>query len=151
PGVFASPGTGYPTAGAGPYTVTVADFNGDGKLDIAAADASSGVNKVSVFTGTGTGTFGAASTFTVGAQPNGITNADFNNDGKPDLATANSASGANSVTVLLNTTTTLATPATASASPNPICPNALLTLTGGPAGMSDYSWSGPNSYAVNAT
>ncbi len=37
---------------------------------------------------------------------------------------------------------------TASASNNgPLCEGATLTLTGGPGAMSDYSWTGPNSYS----
>ncbi|MCL1468838.1 DUF4347 domain-containing protein, partial [Argonema galeatum] len=44
--------------GTNPFSVTVGDFNGDGKTDIAAANFNS--NNVSVLLGTGTGSFGAA-------------------------------------------------------------------------------------------
>jgi hypothetical protein len=37
--------------------------------------------------------------------------------------------------------------ATASASPNPVCSNSTLNLTGGPGGMTTYSWTGPNGYS----
>ena len=53
--------------------------------------------------GTGTGSFGAATNFMVGTTPTSIINADFNGDGKADLATGNS--GSNNVSVLLGTGT----------------------------------------------
>jgi hypothetical protein len=37
--------------------------------------------------------------------------------------------------------------ATASASPNPVCSNSTLFLTGGPAAMTTYAWTGPNGYS----
>jgi hypothetical protein len=50
--------------------------------------------------GKGDGTFGAAQTFVVGTEPAAIAVGDFNGDGFPDLAVANT--GSNSVAVLLN-------------------------------------------------
>ena len=89
--------------------VAVADFNGDGKLDIAVTDTQNGI--VQIFTGNGDGTFTAAagSSFATdtAASPNpvGIVTADFNGDGKPDLAIINNhgspASSAN-VGILIN-------------------------------------------------
>jgi len=72
--------------------VAVADFNGDGKLDIAATDNFNGV--VQIFTGNGDGTFtvGANSTYptdTGSPNPVGLIVGDFNGDGKPDLAIVN--------------------------------------------------------------
>jgi hypothetical protein len=81
--------------------VTVGDFNGDGKSDLATANLSS--NNVSVLLGTGTGSFGTATNFTVGISPRSVTVGDFNGDGKSDLAVANYAS--NNVSVLLGTGT----------------------------------------------
>ncbi|HLW84639.1 MAG TPA: VCBS repeat-containing protein [Candidatus Sulfotelmatobacter sp.] len=80
------------------FYVTVADFNGDGKLDIAASD-NNGV--VDIFFGTGSGTFVEGATYSVsGLGQEGIVSADFNGDGFPDLAVVNSSSS--NVTVLLN-------------------------------------------------
>ncbi|GCE61347.1 endo-1,3-1,4-beta-glycanase ExsH [Microcystis aeruginosa NIES-4285] len=91
------PATNF-SAGSRPFSVTVGDFNGDGKSDLAVANTF-GYN-VSVLLGTGTGSFGTATNFTVGSGPRSVTVGDFNGDGKSDLATANSYG--NNVSVLLN-------------------------------------------------
>ena len=78
------------TVGTSPISVTVGDFNGDGKSDLATANA--GSNNVSVRLGTGTGSFGTATNFSVGGNPTSVTVGDFNGDGKSDLATANLSS-----------------------------------------------------------
>jgi uncharacterized protein (UPF0548 family) len=75
----------------------VGDFNGDGRLDLVAANALS--NSVSVLLGQGDGTFANAQNFTVGDLPVAVAVGDFNGDGHLDLATTNL--GANSVSVLL--------------------------------------------------
>jgi hypothetical protein len=49
--------------------------------------------------GTGTGSFGTATNFSVGIRPYSVTVGDFNGDGKSDLAVANRNS--NNVSVLL--------------------------------------------------
>ena len=68
-------------------THTAADFNGDGKVDL----AGSGANVVSVMLGNGNGTFGAKTDFAVAAAPQAVAAGDFNSDGKVDLvATLNS-------------------------------------------------------------
>ena len=104
------------TTGTGPYSVVTGDFNGDGKKDIAAAnyDATS----VSVFfntttTGSATPTFSAKTDFTTGTNPSSVAIRDLNGDGKIDLAVANY--GANSVSILLNTTVSNASTPTFSA------------------------------------
>jgi FG-GAP-like repeat len=95
-------------AGIDPDSVVVADFNGDGKLDIAVANApcakSCGeLGYVSVLLGRGDGTFRRPATFAVnGKYPGYLITADFNGDGKPDLATSNGDS--NTISILLNTT-----------------------------------------------
>ncbi len=77
--------------------IVVADFNGDGKLDIAVTDA--GANAVRILLGNGDGTFQSPITISVGSNPQAIAVGDFNNDGKLDLAIANN--GDDTVTLLL--------------------------------------------------
>jgi len=76
----------YPT-GSRPTSIATADFNGDGKLDLAVSNY--GSNNVSVLLGDGDGTFKAALNYDVGTNPTGIAVGDFNRDGKPDLAVLN--------------------------------------------------------------
>jgi len=85
--------------------VAVADFNGDGKLDIAASDNFNGV--VQIFTGNGDGTFATGATYktdtAAGANPVGLIVGDFNGDGKPDLAIVNNHGGTTAnVGILIN-------------------------------------------------
>jgi hypothetical protein len=61
-----------------PYAVVVADFNGDGKADLAASG--------SILLGNGDGTFQSLGTYPIG--PTWLVVADFNGDGKADLASA---------------------------------------------------------------
>lgn len=77
--------------------VVAADFNGDGKMDIAQSGAYSGV--VTVFLGNGDGTFQSPAAFAVGTGPYGLVAADFNEDGIPDIVTANT--GSDTVSLLL--------------------------------------------------
>jgi hypothetical protein len=92
-------------AGPDPDSIAAADFNGDGKLDLVVSNAPGGraPQTISVLLGKGDGTFQAPASFPVhGSTPFQLTVADFNGDGKPDVATVNENS--NSVSVLLNTT-----------------------------------------------
>jgi hypothetical protein len=81
-----------------------ADFDGDGKPDLAVAHGDSG--KVDVLLNQGNGTFTALSTYAVGMYPRSLSAADLDGDGKPDLAVATGGSRNNgdygSVSVLLN-------------------------------------------------
>jgi hypothetical protein len=92
--------TGSPFAPPSPADfVTVADFNLDGKLDLAVTRASN-TAAVTILLGNGNGGFSAAgSPITVGGFPQDFMAADINLDGKPDLVVANN--GANTITILL--------------------------------------------------
>jgi hypothetical protein len=82
--------TGSPiSVGSNLSAIVAADFNGDGKLDLAVTD--SGDNAVIILLGNGDGTFRPPTTVPVGNDPDAIVAGDFNNDGKLDLAIANSA------------------------------------------------------------
>ena len=84
-----------------PGAVKLADLNGDGIPDLIVAN--SGSNNVLVYPGLGDGQFGPAVNgghgFFAGTNPTGITVADLNGDGQPDLVVANT--GSNDVSVLL--------------------------------------------------
>jgi len=112
-----TPATGpSPTTGKQPQSIVAGDFNGDGKLDLAIANAAD--NTVTILLGNGDGTFAQASgsPIAVGTTPYMIVAADFRANGKLDLATANS--GSNDVTLLLGNRD--GTFAQAAASPFPV-------------------------------
>jgi hypothetical protein len=85
------------SAGIGPRSVAVGDFNGDGKQDLAAANSNS--YSVSIRLGDGYGGFSVYSVVGVGSSPSAVAIGDFNGDGKQDLAAANE--GSNNVSILL--------------------------------------------------
>ncbi len=78
------------------HFVVTGDFNGDGKLDLAASNDIS--ENVSVFLGDGTGNFGNATNFAVASRVFSLVAGDLNGDGKLDLAMP---TGGNKVSVLL--------------------------------------------------
>jgi len=86
-GTFGTPTT-IPV-GNGPEAIVAGDFNNDGKLDLATANYGDGTITLLLGQGDGTFTQASGSPYTVGQYPYQITAADFNGDGKLDLATAN--------------------------------------------------------------
>ena len=98
------------TTGTSPYSVAIGDLNGDGRPDLAIANAISANVTVLLNTtmpGATTPTYAAKTDFNTGFSPFSVAIGDLNGDGRPDLAIANY--GSNSVSVLLNTTTPGAT------------------------------------------
>lgn len=81
-----------------PVGIVAADFNNDGKLDLAVVNDYD--STISLLFGNGDGTFKPQTLLPVGTEPNSLGSGDFNNDGKADLITSN-ASG--TVSVLLGT------------------------------------------------
>jgi hypothetical protein len=79
-----------------PNAVAVGDFNRDGKLDLAVVNQCgtdsqcSSKGSVSILLGNGDGTFQQPMSFVVGNFSSGIAVADFNGDGKLDLAVVES-------------------------------------------------------------
>lgn len=85
---------------ANPHSVTVGDIDGDGRADVGVANK--GVNTVSIFlnttsTGASIPSFAPKVDVTTGSGPVCAVLADLDNDGKPDLTTANQGAGTVSV------------------------------------------------------
>jgi hypothetical protein len=92
------------TTSTNPFSVSIGDIDGDGKPDLAVANAGSSTVSVLLNTSTsGTVHFAAKVDFTTGAYPESISIGDIDGDGKPDLAVANG--GSNTVSVIRNTST----------------------------------------------
>ncbi len=101
-----------------PWAVAIADFNGDGKLDLVAAsggiicfvDPFGGLHcrndaRVELLLGKGDGTFPSPIVYFAAAGVSSLAVPDLNRDGRPDLAVTNSVFG-NTVTVFLNNSNT---------------------------------------------
>lgn len=90
-------------AGDGPSAVAVADFNRDGRPDVAVTNRggyTSPGKTVSLLLGTAAGAFKKTAAVPVGSAPTGIEVTDVNGDFRPDLVVVNSMS--NSLTFLMN-------------------------------------------------
>jgi hypothetical protein len=106
--------------GTRPASVSIGDFNADGKPDLAVANSNGGNLSIllnTTPTGAATPTFATKVDFATGVTPRSVSIGDFNGDGKPDLATANgdgkpdlaTANQGSTASILLNTTATNAT------------------------------------------
>jgi uncharacterized repeat protein (TIGR01451 family) len=76
------PPVGYPT-GAGPSFVVTGDFNGDGNVDLAVANATD--LNIAVLLGNGDGSFRAPIKTAIGFAAKTIITSDFDGDGRTDL------------------------------------------------------------------
>jgi hypothetical protein len=81
-----------------PHSVFAADLDGDGDIDLVAANTNS--DNISVLLNQGKGVLYSDSTYPTGDEPWSIIAADLDDDGDLDLITANSNS--NNVSILLN-------------------------------------------------
>jgi hypothetical protein len=86
--------------GVGTNSVTVADFNGDGNLDLATVQYLG--NVVSVLFGNGDGTFEAPVDYLTAAAPTFVAAGDFNGDGFPDLILLEDSPSGHYLSVFLN-------------------------------------------------
>ncbi len=106
--VFVGNGLGGLSAGTNfdaeprPLDPTIADFDGNGTLDVVVANSSS---VISFYSGDGAGSLNAPVFYSASVFPNGLAKADFNQDNKPDLAVlSGTASG---VSIIKNITAPL--------------------------------------------
>jgi uncharacterized repeat protein (TIGR01451 family) len=82
-------------SGTGPRALAYADFNGDGRIDLATANFAGG--SISILLGTGSGNFSAPVVLASASGASGIVAADFNADTKVDLAVCNSGAGSTAI------------------------------------------------------
>jgi alpha-tubulin suppressor-like RCC1 family protein len=95
--------------GVSPVAMAVRDLSGDAKPDLAVANGFTNPGTVAILLGTGSGSFGGATTLTTGAGASSVAIGDLNADGHPDLAITSAATG--SVWVQLGTGTGTFVPA----------------------------------------
>ena len=87
------PPTKIPAGTGFAFYLVAGDFNGDGFMDLAVSNESNsvgGAGTVAVLLGQGNGTFSPFTSYTVGNFPGTVVAADFDNDGKLDLAVLDS-------------------------------------------------------------
>jgi type II secretory pathway component GspD/PulD (secretin) len=98
----ANPRLDFP-AGTNPTSIAVADYNVDGRPDLAVT--AQGDNSVALLLGIGGGSFSSFVELQLGTSPDSCVTEDFNADGIPDLAVTNN--GSNTVSIILNSSSFL--------------------------------------------
>ncbi len=118
--------------GGFPESISINDLNGDGKPDIATGNYTA--STVSVFRNTsisGNISFDPKFDYVTATNPHGICTGDFDNDGKPDMATANLNAGNISVFQnLISTAVPANVPVINSFSPTSGTVGATVTISG---------------------
>jgi hypothetical protein len=84
-GYLLSPQASLPQAGLQFPALALGDFNGDGKVDLAATGAVPGGTSLAILLGKGDGTFSAGQGYPGTTRGTSMVAADFNRDGKLDL------------------------------------------------------------------
>jgi hypothetical protein len=74
-----------------PYAINIGDFNADGKLDVVMATDTYATNGAAVYLGNGDGTFQSPVGYETASSSISVEVADFNGDGKLDLAVGTAA------------------------------------------------------------
>jgi hypothetical protein len=128
--------------GGEPISIAAGDFNGDGRLDLAVADISSG--QVLVLKGNGDGTFQGPVSYGTTGDPDWIALGDLNGDGKLDLAVLSATSSCR-VNVLLGNGDGTFQPEV-----NYSMPSCNSGLAGGGVGIADFNRDGKLDLAVAA-
>src|SRR5260370_618009 len=100
PKISFAPAINISSGGKEPSSLVTADFNGDGKMDVAVTNRAD--NTVAVLLGNGDGSFQDPVTYVVGSGlsfPISLVAGDFNRDGFQDLAVANALVGLDGGTI----------------------------------------------------
>ena len=119
------------------FSVAVGDFNGDGKLDLAVGGEVNPTFSITIALGNGDGTFSYKGSVATGGAFEVFAVGDFNGDGIPDLAVANSA--ADIVTILLGNGDGTFAPSTAATSPTGSNPVAIAVADFNGDGIPDLA------------
>ncbi len=149
---------------AGTYTLTVTNSNGC----LGMATTSVTVNSLPVATASNNGPICAGTQLTLTGGPAGMISYSWSGPGgftsnlqNPTVSDAATTAMAGIYTLVVtngaNCSNTAATTVIVNPSPvatasnnGPVCVGSPLSLTGGPAGMTSYSWTGPNNFTSTA-